>query len=67
MGKDIILHSTPQFIREYVNNWLEKEKKDAKGNNVQLVMVQDILTLIDVAIGVLTPNPKSDAPNSDKK
>lgn len=50
--------NTPQLTREYVNNWLVQAKKDKKKTLAELALLQDILTLIDVALTVLEPNPK---------
>ena len=56
--KRIEFSNTPQLTREYVNNWLVQAKKDKKKTPAELALLQDILTLIDVALTVLAPNPK---------
>lgn len=57
-NKTIQFSNTPQLTREYVNNWLVQAKKDKKKTPAELALLQDILTLIDVALTVLEPNPK---------
>lgn len=57
-NKTIQFSNTPQLTREYVNNWLVQAKKDKKKTPAELALLQDILTLIDVALTVLKPNPK---------
>ena len=50
----VMLHNTPTFYVEYVKNWLAHEQKEKK-HPAQLLIVQDILTLIEVAASVMTP------------
>lgn len=57
-NKTIQFSNIPQLTREYVNNWLVQAKKDKKKTPAELALLQDILTLIDVALTVLEPNPK---------
>ena len=57
-NKTIQFSNTPRLTREYVNNWLVQAKKDKKKTPAELALLQDILTLIDVALTVLEPNPK---------
>lgn len=57
-NKTIQFSNTPQLTREYVNNWLVQAKKDKKKTPAELALLQDIITLIDVALTVLEPNPK---------
>lgn len=63
MPKTIQFHNTPALIREYVNNWLTHAKKDKKTAPVQLAVLEDVLTLIDVAMTVLEPEPAEPANN----
>lgn len=57
MPKTINFHNTPALTREYVNNWLTHAKKDKKAVPAQLAVLEDVLTLIDVAMTVLEPVP----------
>ena len=61
MPKTIQFHNTPALTREYVNNWLTHAKKDKKTAPVQLAVLEDVLTLIDVAMTVLEPAPAEPA------
>lgn len=61
MPKTIQFHNTPALTREYVNNWLTHAKKDKKTAPVQLAVLEDVLTLIDVAMTVLEPVPAEPA------
>lgn len=56
MPKTIEFRNTPGLIREYVNNWLIHARKD-KAAPAQIAVLEDILTLIDVALTVLQPEP----------
>lgn len=57
MPKTIEFNNTPEFTREYVNNWLTHARKDKKDTPAQLAVLEDVLTLIDVALSVLAPGP----------
>lgn len=57
MKKTIELHNTPALVREYVKNWLEHSRKDAKIPAAQVAVIEDVVTLIDVAIQFLEPEP----------
>lgn len=56
MPKTIEFRNTPGLTREYVNNWLIHARKD-KAAPAQIAVLEDILTLIDVALTVLQPEP----------
>ena len=56
MPKTIEFRNTPVLTREYVNNWLIHARKD-KAAPAQIAVLEDILTLIDVALTVLQPEP----------
>lgn len=56
MPKTIEFRNTPRLTREYVNNWLIHAQKD-KAPAAQIAVLEDILTLIDVALTVLQPEP----------
>lgn len=64
MAKTIQFHNTPALTREYVNNWLTHAKKDKKTAPAQLAVLEDILSLIDIALTVLQPVPAE--PGNDK-
>lgn len=56
MPKTIEFHNTPQFTREFVNNWLTHVKKH-KDSPTHIAVLEDVLQLIDVALSVLAPGP----------
>lgn len=56
MPKTIEFRNTPGLTREYVNNWLIHARKD-KAAPAHIAVLEDILTLIDVALTVLQPEP----------
>lgn len=60
----IELHNTPQFYVEYMKNWLTHKRKEG-ANPAELAMVEDIKTLVEVAVSVLDPVPAE--PGTDKK
>lgn len=64
MPKTIEFRNTPGLTREYVNNWLIHARKD-KAAPAQIAVLEDILTLIDVALTVLQPEPE--APENKKQ
>lgn len=64
MPKTIEFRNTPGLTREYVNNWLIHARKD-KAAPAQIAVLEDILTLIDVALTVLQPEPA--APENKKQ
>ena len=57
MEKPIELHNTPQFYVEYMKGWVARKKKDGK-NPAELVIVQDICTLVEVAASTMKPTPE---------
>lgn len=63
-GNQITLHNTPQFYKAYMENWLAHQKKE-NANAAQVAVVEDIKTLVKVAIGVLDPEPAE--PVNNKK
>ena len=64
MPKTIEFHNTPKFTREFVNNWLTHVKK-YKDSPTHIVVLEDVLQLIDVALTVLEPGPA--APENKKQ
>ena len=52
----IMLHNTPSFYLEYTKNWLAHQRK-AKANPAELAIVEDICKLVEIANGVLNPEP----------
>jgi DNA phosphorothioation-dependent restriction protein DptG len=54
MPKTIEFHNTPQFTREFVNNWLTHVIKH-KDSPTHIAVLEDVLQLIDVALTVLEP------------
>lgn len=64
MPKTIEFHNTPQFTREFVNNWLTHTKKH-NDSPTHIVVLEDVLKLIDVALTVLQPGPA--APENKKQ
>lgn len=65
MPKTLEFHNTPHLVREYVNNWLTHARKDKKKTPAELAVLEDILTLIDVALTVLEPVPAEPANNKN--
>ena len=61
MADKIELHNTPGLIREYVKNWLIHAKKEKQMKPSELAVLEDIATLIDVAMTVLEPMPTDSA------
>jgi hypothetical protein len=59
MPKTIEFHNTPALTREVVNNWLVHAKKQKGTEPGQIAILEDVLKLIDVAMGVLQPQPGS--------
>lgn len=57
MAKTIEFHNTPAMTREVVNNWLVHAGKQKGTEPGQIAILEDVLKLIDVAIGVLQPEP----------
>ena len=57
----IKLHNTPDLIRAYIHNWLTHEKQAKKMTDVELALLEDIETLIGVAISVMEPLPQDAA------
>ena len=57
MEKPIELHNTPQFYVEYTKGWLARKKKEG-ANPAELVIVQDICTLIGLAASMMKPTPE---------
>lgn len=64
MPKTIEFHNTPQFTREFVNNWLTHTKKH-NHSETHVAVLEDVLQLIDVALTVLEPEPE--APEDKKQ
>jgi len=64
MPKTIEFHNTPQFTREFVNNWLTHVKKH-NDSPTHIAVLEDVLQLIDVALTVLEPGPT--APDNKKQ
>lgn len=64
MPKTIEFHNTPQFTREFVNNWLTHTKKH-NDSPTHIAVLEDVLKLIDVALTVLQPGPA--APENKKQ
>ena len=64
MPKTIEFHNTPQFTREFVNNWLTHTKKQ-NYSETHVAVLEDVLQLIDVALTVLQPGPA--APDNTKQ
>lgn len=56
MPKTIEFPNTPQFTREFFNNWLTHVKKH-KDSTTHIAVLEDVLQLIDVALSVIAPGP----------
>lgn len=56
MPKTIEFHNTPDMTRAFVNNWLTHARKQ-KRPAAELAILEDVLTMIDVAMTVLVPGP----------
>ena len=57
MDKPIELHNTPQFYVEYMKGWVARKKKE-NSNPAELVVVQDICTLVELAASFMKPKPE---------
>lgn len=60
--KTIEFHNTPKFYVEYMRNWLAHKRKEAKANPAEIAIVEDITTLVEVAVDVLDPVPAGPEP-----
>ena len=60
MPKTIEFHNTPDMTRAFVNNWLTHARKQ-KRPAAELALLEDVLTMIDVAMTVLEPGPAEPA------
>ena len=60
MPKTIEFHNTPDMTRAFVNNWLTHSRKQ-KRPAAELAVLEDVLTMIDVAMTVLEPGPAEPA------
>ena len=49
-------HNTPAFYKAYMENWLVQKKK-AGGQPAEIAIIEDIKTLVEVAVDVLNPVP----------
>lgn len=56
MPKTIHLHNTPTFYLEYMKNWLAHQREQ-KANPAEIAIVEDIKQLVEIAVGVLEPEP----------
>lgn len=61
MEKTIEFHNTPNLVRAYVENWLAHARKDKEVGPDKVAVLEDVLQLIDVALGVLAPVAKSES------
>ena len=52
----VILRNTPEWYAEYIEGWI-KEKKEI--SPAERVIMEDILTLVNVARSVLEPEPEA--------
>lgn len=64
--KPIRFHNTPAFYREYTKNWLAKQKS-AKANPAEIAIVEDIATLVEIAVNVLEPVPTESETNKNNE
>ncbi|MBR2771682.1 MAG: hypothetical protein IKD78_06680 [Bacteroidales bacterium] len=60
MPRTIEFHNTPDMTRAFVNNWLTHARKQ-KRPAAELAVLEDVLTMIDVAMTVLEPGPAEPA------
>ena len=60
MPRTIEFHNTPDMTRAFVNNWLTHARKQKKARR-ELAVLEDVLTMIDVAMTVLEPGPAEPA------
>jgi len=60
----VTFHNAPSFYLEYMKNWAAKQKAD-KANPAEIAIVEDIAKLVEIAVGVLDPEPAE--PANDKK
>lgn len=48
----------PKYVQDYVKKWAAEIKKDEKTEAAQKAMVDDIVTLVTIAVGVMQPTPE---------
>lgn len=55
--KVIEMHFPVSFVRDYVHKWMEKSTEQAK-NEQERAIFADVVTMIDIAAGVMVPSKK---------
>lgn len=55
-NETLSFHNAPSFYLAYTENWLAHKRKE-KANAAEIAIVEDIHTLVEVAVQVLTPLP----------
>lgn len=68
-GKPIQLQYTPEYVLKYVKNMRDKEKNGPDASPATVAMLDDICTIIEVAVGFMTPTaaPSKDGIHAGKK
>ena len=49
-------HNTPAFYKAYMENWLVQKKKQG-AQPAEIAIVEDLKTLVEVAVSVINPVP----------
>lgn len=57
MSKPIVLHFTPDIIKEWLGKFIEQAKKDNE-QSANIAMLEDVKTLAELGMSVLTPVEK---------
>ena len=58
MQEPIKLQFTPAYILEYVRNWAKHAKKEKGIGAAEVAMIDDIVTLVEVAKNCLNEEPE---------
>lgn len=64
MAKLVQMNFPPTYVQNYVKKWAEEIKKDEKMVEAQKAMADDIVTLVEIAVGVMQPTPEKPNKNN---
>ena len=59
--KTVALHFTPGYVLEYVKNLSAHSGKDKRNGPAERAMMEDIVTLIQIAVSVMQPQQTDSA------
>lgn len=57
MEKEIVFNNPPKAVKAYVEHWLAHMRKHGGHARSHIMVMEDILRLIEVALSVLAPQP----------